>query len=144
MPYLRIEFRTGPPEISLDLLVDRILQQIPDAKITADDWYSNRRKETERTIEGLRRQGHSIRYGDEILASVDRAAEDSGPTKGISVQSGGRGLSGRISRDFMLLHSDVPIDQATADQLSAILWSLGVVKSVTSDTYVARKAQNDE
>jgi hypothetical protein len=140
MPHLRVDLRPEPATITLDSLIARIVERIPDTTIIAEDWYRERRTSEERIIARLRQKGRPLPRGNEILNSIERAADSCGPTKSISIPMVHKGtLKGRISRDLILLHSDDLIDQATTDRLLAVLRPLGIVKDVrTSDIHSAR------
>jgi hypothetical protein len=127
--HLRIDLQPVHPEITLNELIARIVERIPGARIIDEDWYAYRRSETERVHARRGQEGRPLSGLDEILASTDRAAAGCGPAKLIAVRVGGsNSLVGRISRQCILVFSDVPIDQMMADRLLTVLGPLGVVK----------------
>lgn len=129
MPFLFVEFQSVPLQITVDLLIAKISDQISGTKVTTEDWYADRRVMEEGVIENLRAKGRPMIHGNHILESIDRAAASYGPTKGVAVPMGEQAsLEGRISRHHMLVHSDALIDQNTVDQLLAVFRSLNILK----------------
>jgi hypothetical protein len=125
-----IEFENEPIGITLDIIIVKLLEQIPGARITSEDWFASRRIQEEGVIDKLRAAGNPMYYADHILGSVDRAAQSAGPTKEIDLPMVGKGsMRGRISRDHTLLHTNREINQETVDRVLAVLRPLGLVKS---------------
>jgi len=128
MPHLYVSFQPVPQGFTLDVLVARIIEQFPGAKITAENWFADRRMERERVHEMRKQQGHATQFREAILASLDQNAESCGPTKEISIPIGDeKSLSGRISLGEILLHSDVPIDEIIANRFLAVFRTLGII-----------------
>jgi len=113
---------------SVDEIIAAIAERFPGTRITAEDWYAERRKQEETVIAELRKHGSPMPTADHILNNLDRTARDAGLTRGVEIPlDDGNVLQGRVSRKLVLLLSNVPIEPIVAERLREILRSLGIL-----------------
>lgn len=122
-------FESVPPQLTVDRLTALIRAEIPGTRIVNRDWYGEFRRHEVATIEQLRREGNPLIHAEEILASTDRVSAHVGPAFTIEIPMGESAtLQGRISRLFMLLGSDAPIDNRLVNRLFALFDSLAILR----------------
>jgi hypothetical protein len=131
MAVVEIRFRLQEGGLSLDEVVDKLLQSLKGARVTRDDWYGDFRRMALRLKADHERAGTPF-DADRMLEDIDSAEKAAGRRKEIAIPlPEDRQLKGDISMDRLILSAGFPLeDHETVKAILDLLYSLDVVAGV--------------
>jgi hypothetical protein len=139
---MRVRFRGLSTDTDLAMLVSELAEVLPGLRMTGEDFYAARKKETEKVLAEMWERGQrDPRYHRHIVDSLDRVAAEAGRTEGAALTlENGTVLTGAISHKGLLLRCDIPIMGRATELLESRLRSFSFVADVRiSDAFAPWK-----